>query len=451
MAKLQLLLAMVLLMVVSAFGCSAMMDDITLVDDPGGDTDSDSDSDSDSDTDTDADTDADTDTDTDTDTDVDTDVDTDTDSDTGSGTGSDTGTGAAVCGDDSVDVGMICFDAPQTIGTAEEVRGVDMGDLDNDGDDDVVSVYRGANTDTDGGGGDSFISNGLGSFGAGVAIPLGCCGYERVKIAKISDSLADVVAVDTKEYNFKSARGNGDGTFNIPWESLTFGADIFDIVLVDTNTDGYKDFIHGNDEFLVRHLGTSGESFTYDWLSEDYLDFPMKGMAHGDVDENSTPDVVATCHEDLVVSIILLTNVGTVNTVTNLATTLAPLDAAIGDFDDDSHADVAITTATNVAVFFGDGSGTSWSAALIVDVPGNTNSIVVADIDADDIDDIVTVGSTGTLTISISDGVGGFEDGVDITVGLSPQDLAVGEVNEDGSPDLAIAAGTGTIVLVSNP
>jgi hypothetical protein len=174
-------------------------------------------------------------------------------------------------------------------------------------------------------------------------------------------------------------------------------------------------------------------------------------MTHGDFNDNDTPDLVVTNYENLKVSVLLLNNLGNVSACTIINTSLAPLDPAVGDFDNDDNLDFAVTTATEVYVYFGDGTGTDWSDALVVDVPSNTNSIVAADIDADGIDDIITVGSTGTLTISVSDGGGGFEDGVDIAVGLAPRDLAVGEVNEDDSPDLAIAAGTGTIVLVSNP
>jgi hypothetical protein len=351
-----------------------------------------------------------------------------------------------------VDPDMICLDDAKTIGTASDVRGVDMGDLDNDGDDDVVAVHRGPPAQGGGGGGFAYLSNGTGNFATGESIPLGCCGYERVKIAKIADNLADIVTVDTKEYNIKRARGNGDGTFqDAIWETAALGSDIFDLIVVDTDDDTYQDFVFANDEFLVEYDGNFNEVFASGWIAEDYLGFPMKGMTHGDFNADGAPDLVVTRHEDLTSNVVLLTAAGTVGTITALPTTLAPQDPAVGDFDGDGDLDVAIATPSDVEVFFGDGTGISFSEPEVVDVPSDTNSIVAADMDANGTDDIVTVSSTGIVTVTPADGAGGFGTGVDFEVGGTPSDLAVGDANDDDSPDLAIAAGTETVVLLSDP
>jgi hypothetical protein len=263
------------------------------------------------------------------DTDTGPDSDSDSDSDTDSDTDTDTDTEPApACDDGEIDPGMICLGDPMTIG---------------------------------------------------------CCGYSRVKIAQIADTdtHADVVAVDTEEYNIKRARGNGDGTFiSTVWESPAGVTDIFDVIVEDLDGDDYKDLVFSDSEFLMAYLGDFNENFSAGWVAEDYLGFPMQGMSNGFFNSDTYPDLVVTRPDDLAFNVILLDSVGDIIAAYEYTTVLALLDAAVGDFDGDGDQDIAVTTATD---------------------------------------------------------------------GGTPSDLATGDVNDDGSPDLGLAADDATIVLISNP
>ena len=136
-------------------------------------------------------------------------------------------------------------------------------------------------------------------------------------------------------------------------------------------------------------------------------------------------------------------------------TTLAepPGEIALGDLNSDGKLDVAVTSHDSYAVVLltGDGKGglTTAPASPIVMKPGqhpHTHGFEVADINRDNKLDLITCNNADNdISLAIGDGRGNFTRVTKtFPVGPSPYPFGVGDVNDDGSPDIvATASATG--------
>ncbi len=137
-----------------------------------------------------------------------------------------------------------------------------------------------------------------------------------------------------------------------------------------------------------------------------------------------------------------------------IAVGTGPQSLAVGDFNGDGNQDVAIANngSNDVTVLLGNGSG-GFSPATGSPFAAGAGpvSLAVADFNADGIQDLAVANSgSNNVTILLGNGSGGFSAaaGSPFTVGTYPVSLAVGDFNEDGIQDLAIANNTSNDVTV---
>lgn len=121
---------------------------------------------------------------------------------------------------------------------------------------------------------------------------------------------------------------------------------------------------------------------------------------------------------------------------------------AIGDFNNDNHADVISTgngsgfTANDVFLALGDGTGkfTPGTSSFVGNDPG---SIAVADLNEDGNLDAITANQDGnTATILWGDGTGNFPSIDRVALGGKPQSIALQDFDGDGRLDLAAVVTT---------
>lgn len=125
-------------------------------------------------------------------------------------------------------------------------------------------------------------------------------------------------------------------------------------------------------------------------------------------------------------------------------------DIAAGDFDEDGDLDLVVPVAdafwengNRVVLFVNDGSG-AFSAAGSFTVGTAPTGVVAADFDGDGHLDVATANRQslqpdGSLSVLLGDGNGGFGTAATYTVDERAFKLAAGDLDGDGSPDLAVA------------
>jgi hypothetical protein len=126
---------------------------------------------------------------------------------------------------------------------------------------------------------------------------------------------------------------------------------------------------------------------------------------------------------------------------------------AVGDFNGDGNLDLAVanTYSGTVSILLGDGAGNFLPAATpTVRVGYYPNSIAVGDFNNDgNLDLAVANYASGTVSILLGDGTGNFTAGATPAVGNSPYSIAAGDFLGNGNLDLAVAnSGDGTVSIL---
>ena len=202
--------------------------------------------------------------------------------------------------------------------------------------------------------------------------------------------------------------------------SLPNNYDPFAICIADFDNNGMPDLaVTDNNPRLLsvfRNLGTPGGAISFS--SGNRQDFAIggdpQGMAVGDLDGDGLPDIVAANNQDNTFSILRNTSSpGSIAfATTTLATGSGPYAVAIADLDGDGHPDIA-------GISNSDGIGA-------VSVHRNTST-------------------PGTITLAAN---------VDYTTDYTPVDIAVADLDGNGTPDIAALDGGGndfSILLNQSP
>jgi hypothetical protein len=118
-----------------------------------------------------------------------------------------------------------------------------------------------------------------------------------------------------------------------------------------------------------------------------------------------------------------------------------PVGQAVGDFNGDGHADLAvINQASNtVSVLLGNGDGT-YQPKIDYATGAAPTGVVVADFNADGKLDLAVANfGANSVSVLLGNGDGTFRPRTDLAVSTTPVSLAVGDFNGDGKLDLAVA------------
>jgi hypothetical protein len=328
------------------------------------------------------------------------------------------------------------------------------GNLDDDENPDLAVVNAADNTVS------ILLNNGDGTFAAQVAVATGVDPRSLVIADLDGDTALDITTGNWNTNNVSVLLNNGQGSFGAP---LSFGAGNRPMCITagDLDGDGDEDLAVGNyfgNDFLIL-INNGSASFSAAGFYPAGTGRPMAATV-ADLDEDGDLDIVAPSQNSETVAV--LWNDGAASFATEIVdgASASPTGIAVGDLDGDSHLDITVANffGYNLSVIFGRGDGTLGTNQALATGPG-PREVVLDDLDGDGNLDIA--GATFTtnpeiagghaIALYMGSGDGTFADAVFHPCNLSsngPQAIASGDLDDDGSPDLAIAYETGLSVGV---
>jgi Bacterial Ig-like domain (group 3)/FG-GAP-like repeat/FG-GAP repeat len=174
----------------------------------------------------------------------------------------------------------------------------------------------------------------------------------------------------------------------------------------------------------------------------------------GDFNADGIPDLAVTSTATSSVSILLGIGDGNFQAAVSYPVGADPVAVVAGDFNHDAHLDLAVVNNTpntsfaggSVSVLFGKGDGT-FAAGGTYPVGYLPTAIAVGDVDGDGNPDLAVVVSNpnfslipGFVTILLGSANGGFQAQGNYGVGVAPTAIAVGDFTGDGKVDLAVGS-----------
>ena len=328
-----------------------------------------------------------------------------------------------------------------------DVNGLVAADFNSDGKPDLAVVTLS---------GGHFLMTGNGAGGFSAPVQVGPVGAFAVTAPDINgDGKSDLLLGTLSAMTARL--GDGAGNFSAPSNfARDGGGSVEAISLGDLDGDGKLDAaVAGSVAGLTYFKGDGAGGFTRtpSYLAKNH----PKNIALGDFDGDGDQDMVAGS------SLLLNTGGGvfeaaravyTMNSTFGFSGT-TPTDLALGDFNGDGRADMAVShrgqsgVSAIISILLDDGAGGFTVATPISYFPASVlNRVVAADFNKDGKTDVAVIGTISqpfshVISISLSNGDGTFAAPTNVTgfFGQDPWDIAVGEFNSDGNLDLVVING----------
>jgi hypothetical protein len=358
---------------------------------------------------------------------------------------------------------------------------VALADVNGDGKPDmVVTNYCANSSNCTNGSVSVLLGNGDGTFQTAVSYASGGQWTTSVAVADVNgDGKPDLLVTNLCASNTNCANGsvsvllgNGDGTFQTAVSFGSGGEDTWSVAVADVNGDGKPDLLVTNvctsnsncevgsvSVLLGNGDGTFETAVSYGSGGES-----TRSVAVGDVNGDGKPDLLVTnqCTSNSncangTVSVLLGNGDGTFQTAVSYGSGGEDaFSVAVGDVNGDGKPDLLVTNvcgssnceAGSVSVLLGNGDGTFQPAVSYGSGGEQTYSVAVADVNGDGKPDVVVTNycanagscANGSVSVLLGNGDGTFQTAVSYgSGGAYVWSVAVGDVNEDGKPDLVLA------------
>jgi VCBS repeat-containing protein len=216
------------------------------------------------------------------------------------------------------------------------------------------------------------------------------------------------------------------------------------VAIGDMNGDGRPDLAVANydDNNVSVLLGTGNGTFGI--ATNFSVGANPRTVGVGDLNGDGRLDLVAASSISDTVSVLLGNGDGTFQTQTTSGTGSSPIELAIGDLNGDGRLDLVLANfgGSDVSVLLGNGNGT-FGAATNLAAGTNPRSVAIADLNGDGRPDLVVANqNSDNVSVLLGNGDGTFSAATNFAAasgGGLPFSVAIGDINGDGKPDLAIA------------
>lgn len=328
-------------------------------------------------------------------------------------------------------------------------RGTALGDIDGDGDLDIVaSNFLVGSVIGQPGGASVHINNGDGTFEDQVLYPGGteCHGIELGDLD--GDNDLDMVVANTGTNDLSIYLNNGDGTYAAEFR-VGVGGQPHNLSMADLDGDGDLDLIVP-DRFgeSILLLFNNGNAVFGNQVSIANHAFPVRArVLPADLDGDGDIDLVTLVVNPNFISVLLNNGDGTFS-----SPTLYPGESgesiAVHDIDQDGDIDILTSTrvggVSDMIVTYNNGDGTFMASVVY---PGFVNTfsshaLLARDIDGDGAIDLIATSQQGTdIEVRLNDQSNTFyKPGFVFSDGEGDvrYDIEVGDLDNDGDLDLVI-------------
>ncbi|MBL8696506.1 MAG: VCBS repeat-containing protein [Planctomycetes bacterium] len=228
-----------------------------------------------------------------------------------------------------------------------------------------------------------------------------------------------------------------------PWAGIVNSSGA---VIADVTGDGKADLVACNGATQL-HLfpGDGAGNFTGPNVSSSGTgSLGPSGLAVGDLNGDSAPDVVFTNQNNDTMSVLTNSGTGAFSVGTPMTTGVKPKRVRLRDFNLDGKLDAVTVNelGNNATVLLGNGVG-GFAPGVNFSVGSLPQSVDTADFNLDGRPDFVTANlNSDNLSVRLGDGFGSFGANTNFSVFDRPSSVSAGDVNGDGSPDIVAAAAT---------
>jgi len=339
-------------------------------------------------------------------------------------------------------------------------QGIVTADFNCDGKPDLAVANAGSNNVQ------LLWGNGNGTFTPGPLLSTDLHPVAIVTADFNQDGVPDLAVVNSTSGDVTVLLGSsGCSGFDAPINyALGTGVNPVSLAAADFNHDGYPELVianagtaPGNGNLILLPNNKNG---TFGAPIISYAGSNPGFVAAGDFNGDGKQDVAVTNQDSGSVSVLLGNGKGsfTLKSTNCVGSTLCagvPVAIAVGNFNGNSHLDLAVANYNDasVSVLLGQGNGL-FGAARTYLVGANPLSIVAAPLQGNDTQQDLVVANSENDTLSILlnqlNNSGGFKGGSAnlYATGESPASLAVADFNNDGLLDIAAASQSSNNVTI---
>ncbi len=296
---------------------------------------------------------------------------------------------------------------------------------------------------------------GTGSFVAGFrGTDASLNSIRNVKVGDMDgDGDLDIVTANFEGRTVDVRLNNGTGTFGSPLRT-SVGFNPSSVAVGDINGDGSLDAVAGNLFFnqssvlLNVGAGTFTNAQTIQAGGSD-----VQRLVLGDVDGDGDLDLLTVSANSLA-SVQLNNGTGTFGAPTSVLVGNQPADIVMGDVDGDGDLDLLVANASRngpgtISIRLNNGSGT-FSGTQDLSVGSGPGQVAISDVDGDgDLDILAANSYSSNVSVRLNDGTGTFSGNQDVS-GINAFSLAVGDVDADGDADLLSGFGSNLSIRLNN-
>ncbi|MEI7609622.1 MAG: DUF4347 domain-containing protein, partial [Rhodospirillaceae bacterium] len=350
----------------------------------------------------------------------------------------------------------IIFTAHTDIPVGASPMSVAVGDFNKDRKTDLVVANSGDGSVS------VLLGNGNGTFQPSVTYTVGSGPY-FVTVADINgDGNLDIITANQTAGTVSILTGDQNGSFTT-YATLTTGTasgnTTRSIAFGDFNGDGKLDLVASsyNDTKLYIEKNNGNGTFTPTVINTSYQ---VQSVAVADVNKDGKLDIVGTVYSSARLLVCIGNGSGGFGSPTFVSNARSSnTQIILADMNSDGNIDALYGNngGNGISVQYGTGSGTTASAIFgaptSIQATTQTNSIVYTDVNGDGLKDLLYTYNYLTTAhyvyIRLANSDGTFQSPAAYITGQFPNQVAVGDFDSDGKPDLVTANMTdGTISLL---